>query len=123
MLHVSSHLHFISITHMSSLTKTFCLLLVTPGAEGNNYFPLGGALDLFEKESLGGTNYETRADKLVELDYGATEPVVTDIDFVKVIFRDRSWVRPFLTLYKLKPGDTVKLEKLDKYRFRIRPYT
>jgi hypothetical protein len=37
------------------------------------------------------------------------------------IFRERSWVKDFVRLHKLKPGDTVTISRLDNTKYEVMP--
>jgi len=58
---------------------------------------------------------------------GLSEPINTDIPTDKKtkhprwMFRKRSWVKKFIYLNHLLPGDTITITRLDKRKYRIAP--
>jgi hypothetical protein len=102
-------------------STTSRVLTITSRAGDNAYIRLTDHLDLFDEACIGGSSYASRAAKLIELDWGGSEPAITDIDGTKQIFRSRAWVKPFFELFQLKAGDELLLEKLGPSQFRLRP--
>ena len=68
-----------------------------------------------------------RAKIRLEMD-GLLEPIMTDVRGVMPggrtanRFGDQSWVRPFLKMHGLGPGDTIAIERLGSHRYRVSPF-
>lgn len=86
----------------------------------NSHFYLRGFLDRFPRDLLGGTSEADRAPKTAIVDWGGPATVETDIDGEdKKFFRKRGWVREFFEANKAEPGDWVRVEQREPYRYRV----
>jgi len=86
---------------------------------GKDFFPLdtfGGS----SKKAGIGTQITIKAE-------GISEPIKTDIPTdnktgrPRWIFRERAWIRSFLSSNKLKPGDTITIIRTGKRNYQITP--
>jgi len=106
-----------------------CLITLTPGDIKNNKLnirPCG--LDFFPKDILGGSSKEAGLGTLITLRVeGLPEPIKTDIPTDKKtkhtrwMFRERAWVKKFVNVHNLNPGDTVLINRIAPHRYVVRP--
>lgn len=52
---------------------------------------------------------------------GLDEPVTTDIDGEKMMFRNRGKIRQFFTLNNLRAGGTVRITRGGPYEYDVQP--
>jgi hypothetical protein len=97
------------------------IVKLTPGNLNNNHLYLTSIKSLFPEESLGGGSVKECARQLLEIHFGAGDPVVTDIARDKWIFRKRAWVGDFFATHQLKAGDSVVVERTGMYRYNVYP--
>lgn len=97
------------------------IVQLTQGNLNNNYPYLGSALRLFPPSAFGGPSDDDLANQLLEVHYGAGQPVMTDIALDKKIFRSRRWVREFFRSHKLRAGDRVAIEQTGPGRCHVYP--
>lgn len=86
----------------------------------NNHMKLASLLHTFPQDVIGGSNRTEAAPRSLEVDWGAPETVVTDIDGTKLIFRARGWVQRFFAASGAREGDTVIFTETAPYRIRVR---
>jgi hypothetical protein len=91
---------------------------VTQGNLNNNHLYLTEVLDLFPLDVIGGSNRKRVAPRLVRILWGGGS-VDTDIVCDKQIFRRRGWVAKFFAKYRIEAGDSVLLERLEPYLYRL----
>lgn len=84
----------------------------------NNHFYLRELLDKFPADVVGGSNKAAGAPREVTIEWGGAEPVQTDIDDDKKIFRARGWIGAFYKLHRAQVGDLVVIEETEPYRYR-----
>jgi hypothetical protein len=93
---------------------------LTQGNINSNHFYLRDVRSLFPADAFGGANAAHKAHELT-IDWGGSEPAVTDIDTKKMIFRRRGWVREFFIAHRLAAGDSIGIEKVSDYSYRLFP--
>jgi DNA (cytosine-5)-methyltransferase 1 len=89
--------------------------------------PLGGHLDFFPSDVFGSSSSACHAkSKSLCLEvHGLPEPIVTDIPtdaksgHPRALFRKRAWIRLFFKTNGIHPGDTVMIERLGDYHYRV----
>ncbi|HZZ77291.1 MAG TPA: ASCH domain-containing protein [Gemmataceae bacterium] len=79
---------------------------------------LTGCIDIFPADVMGGPNKATSAPSSVQIDFGSGQ-VTTDVVSKRKIFRSRGWVRRFFAENNLTAGDSVVLEQVAPYSYRI----
>jgi len=84
--------------------------------------------DFFPPDVFGGPSRKTGLGTPVTLRVeGLPEPIKTDIPTDKNtkrprwIFRERSWVKQFISSNSLEPGDTITITRLDKNTYNVTP--
>lgn len=105
------------------------LISITKGNLGNNHIYISGHHDFFPNECYGQSNKKKgTGQKLKLIVEGLGEAVETDIgrdgsnDRPRNFFRNRKWVRRFFEKHKLREGDVIAIERLDKFTYRIYPF-
>ena len=97
------------------------IITLTEGNIKNNHFYLRAIMDLFPEESVGGGSSKDLGSQLLTLDYGFGEPVLTDIAGDKKIFRKRGWIGEFFKQHQLSAGDSVVVEQVAPFKYRVFP--
>lgn len=92
---------------------------LTAGNIKNNHIYLREFFDAFPKEAVGGLNAATAARQTISVEWGGDSVAVTDLDGEKKFFRKRGWVREFFERTEAVAGDTVLVEKLGAYDYRV----
>lgn len=92
---------------------------ITDGNIANNHIYLRSFFDRFPADAIGGSNKATRAKRDLTIDWGGAEPVQTDLDGQKRIFRARGWIGAFYQLHRARAGDRVVVEEIAAYRYRV----
>ena len=88
-----------------------------------NHIYLSQFIDVFPVECLGEHNKKEGEGVKLKLHlFGIREPVHTDIDKLKKIFRIRSCWAEFFSINNLKAGDQVKIRKISPYEYLVSPY-
>lgn len=105
------------------------LICVNAGNLRANHLYLTGHDDFFPADCYGAASSKGMLGKQVQLDVdGLPTPVMTDIPTEaksgkpRRFFRKRTWVREFFEKHKIKPGDTVCIERISSHRFRVSPF-
>jgi DNA (cytosine-5)-methyltransferase 1 len=90
---------------------------------------LTGHMDFFPADVFGPASKRDGLGKVITLEVdGLPEPVATDIPTdrrsgkPRPFFRSRAWVRDFFEKHRIRPGDSVAIERLSSRRFRIAPF-
>jgi hypothetical protein len=95
---------------------------LTGGNVRNNHIYLRGHECFFPPDALGGPSEKDGLGALLTLHFeGLPEPVRTDIARDKLIFRNRRAVGRFFTLHSLGEGDSIIIDRISEYEYRIRP--
>ena len=97
------------------------LVKLTQGNLNNHHLYLTEVMDLFPVSAIGGSSESEMAPQLLEIHCGMGQPVFTDIDGEKKIFRKRSWVREFFEGHRLNAGDNVFIERTGPFRYHVFP--
>lgn len=105
------------------------LISITKGNLGNNHIYLSGHHDFFPKECYGEHNKKKGTGKWLTLIVeGLGEHINTDIgrdaanSKPRNFFRSRKWVGKFFERNRLREGDVIAIERLDKFTYRIYPF-
>ena len=96
---------------------------LTPSAHkyGNLYLSRCGN-DFFPEDSFGESSTKKGNGKPITLKvYGLESTINTDIPKDKKIFRKRAWVKKFVRINKLKPGDFVTISRIDNRTYKMIP--
>ena len=95
---------------------------LTQGCLNNNYVPLAKHLSFFPAAAVGAANIQDGQGELLTLHFvGLPDAVMTDITADHKSFRHRgAWGRFFLH-HHLVAGDSVAIERLSLYTYRISP--
>lgn len=86
----------------------------------NNHMKLASLMHAFPRDVIGGSNKTEAAPRNLEIDWGGPEPVMTDIDCTKSIFRARAWVRRFFAASDAHEHDIIVFTETAPYRIRVR---
>jgi hypothetical protein len=86
----------------------------------HSHFYLHAIFERFPADAVGGSNKASAARRMVTIDWGGPEPVVTDLDGKKKFFRVRGWVRSFFEMNDASAGDLVLVEQIAPYHYRVR---
>jgi len=104
------------------------LIQVTEANLRNGHLYLTGHLGFFPAACFGSSSKKGTQGQPLTLEVaGLKAPVLTDIPTEadgtepRKFFRNRAWVPEFLKANKIKGGDFVMLEKLDRFHIRIAP--
>ncbi|MBN1805334.1 MAG: hypothetical protein JW837_08795 [Sedimentisphaerales bacterium] len=106
-----------------------CVIKLTEAAKkhGNINISVCGK-DFFPVESFGGSSRKTGLGTQITLRVeGLSKPIKTDIPMDKKtkkprwIFRERTWVKKFLSSNNLEPGDAVTITRIGKSTYDIVP--
>lgn len=92
---------------------------ITEGNITHNHIYLRSFFDGFPADAIGGSNKSTRAKRDLMIDWGGGEPVQTDLDGQKKLFRARGWIGAFYQLHGARAGDRVVVEEITAYRYRV----
>ncbi|WP_106744678.1 hypothetical protein [Yoonia maritima] len=93
---------------------------LTGGNIRNNHINLSRVLNAFPQDVIGGKNKSEAAPRQIEIDWGGPQPVLTDIDGSKSIFRGRGWVRRFFAASGAQEGDYVVIVQTASYKVSLR---
>ncbi|MBX3360461.1 MAG: DNA cytosine methyltransferase [Phycisphaeraceae bacterium] len=106
------------------------LIQVTEANVRNGHLYLTGHLGFFPAACFGASSKKGPLGQMLTLEVtGLKTPVMTDIPTEseggepRKFFRNRAWVREFFRVSRIKAGDYVMLEKLDRFRIRVSPAT
>lgn len=104
------------------------LIQVTQANLRNGHLYLTGHLGFFPADCFGSSSKDGPLGRPLTLRIeGLGDPVLTDIPTEsdnrrpRRFFRNRAWVPEFFKAAKIKAGDYVMLEKIDRFRIRIAP--
>lgn len=92
---------------------------LTGGNIRNNHINLSRILNAFPQNVIGGKNKSEAAPRQIEIDWGGPQPVLTDIDGSKSIFRGRGWVRRFFAASGAQEGDYVVIVQTASYKVSL----
>ena len=90
---------------------------LTQGNIDNHHFYLRDVFSALPQSCVGGSNAQSAASEMLEVDWGHPERVTTDVDGSKKIFRKRRWVRSFLR--GARAGDRIRIELSAPRRVRV----
>lgn len=92
---------------------------LTQGNINNNHFYLRDFWTAFPENCIGGTNASTAAPRSLTIWWGSSDPIVTDLDGKKKLFRRRGWVRKFLKENDAQAGDRVALYHIGEHQYEV----
>lgn len=107
-----------------------CTIELTPAAKKHgNIYLTKCPKDFFPKDIYGASSSKKgKKGNPISLQVaGRDEPVETDIPLdaqtgkPRRFFRDKKWVKEFLSCHKLKPKDKVIIERVSKRTYRLKP--
>ncbi|MFC1795041.1 hypothetical protein ACFL3Q_15820, partial [Planctomycetota bacterium] len=84
-------------------------------------------IGFFPDDVLGGSSRKNPGIEITINAEGIDQPIKTDIPTDRKtgkprwIFRKRSWVKEFVSCHKLKPNDTVRINRIDDRTYQIVP--
>lgn len=93
---------------------------LTEGNVANNHIYLRSFFDRFPADAIGGSNKASAAKRDITVDWGGGEPIQTDLDSAKKIFRARGWIGAFFKMNRATAGDRIVVEETAPYRYRVR---
>jgi hypothetical protein len=95
---------------------------LTQGNINNNHVYLRNHLDFFPADAIGAANAQDGKGAMLTLHFeGLAEPVETDIAGDKKIFRCRGDMGKFFARCGLAEGNSVVIQRLSAYEYRILP--
>jgi len=93
---------------------------ITQGNIDHDHIYLRSFFDRFPHDAIGGSNKSSKAPRNILVDWGADSWIETDLDGSKKFFRARSWIASFFQANNARAGDTVSVEEMSPYRYRVR---
>jgi hypothetical protein len=106
---------------MKESTMNEIYITLKPGNIKNHSIRVTGYEKFFPQDVFGssnksgaGTNLRLEVSKL-------PEPIDTDIDGTKMIFRKRGWCTEFFKAHNLHEGDVIVIEKVNPYLYKVYP--
>lgn len=104
------------------------VIKLTAGAIKNNKLNIRSCgFEFFPKDVFGGCTKKQLGNQITINAVGLLNPIKTDIPADKKtgkprwIFRRRSWVKEFLRYHKLKPDDTVRINRINDRTYEVIP--
>ena len=107
------------IATLQKETQVIGQTTLTAGNIKNNHIYLREFFNAFPKEVIGGSNAATAARQTITVEWGGGCTAVTDLDGDKKFFRKRGWVREFFARTRAAAGDTVLVEHLGFYNYKV----
>jgi hypothetical protein len=92
---------------------------LTEGNIKNHHIYLHEFFDAFPKDVVGGSNIAAAAQKTISVEWGGGCVAITDLDGKKKFFRKRGWVREFFARTRAVAGDTVLVQLIGPYDYRV----
>lgn len=92
---------------------------LTEGNIKNNHIYLREFFDAFPEDVVGGSNIAAAAQHTISIEWGEGNFAVTDLDGKKKFFRKRGWVRELFAQTEAVAGDTVLVEMVRPYSYRV----
>jgi DNA polymerase III subunit epsilon len=92
---------------------------LTEGNIKNNHIYLREFFDAFPKDAVGGSNIAAAGRQTISIAWGGGYLAITDLDGKKKFFRKRGWVREFFAQTRAVAGDTVLVEMVGPYRYKV----
>lgn len=94
--------------------------VITQGNIDNNHINLRPFFDRFPQDAVGGSNMASAAEREITVDWGGAAPTLTDLDGSKRFFRKRAWVKEFFERNGVVAGNTVAVEQVKPYSYKVR---
>ena len=112
----------VSVPEAGSVPEGRIVIRLTQGNLSHSHVYLRNHLDFFPADAIGAANARGGKGALLTLHFaGLPEVVQTDIAGDKKFFRCRSPWRAFFAHHRLTEGDSVAIERLSAYEYRIVP--
>lgn len=92
---------------------------ITQGNIDHQHIYMRGFFDKFPADAIGGSNRASAAPREIAVDWGGGTVVMTDLDGTKRFFRKRAWIREFFARHGASAGDTVMVEEIAPYSYRV----
>lgn len=92
---------------------------ITQGNIDHSHIYLRSFFEKFPTDAIGGSNRASAAPREIAVDWGGDAVVMTDLDGAKRFFRKRSWIREFFERNDAKPGESVLVEQIGPYSYRV----
>jgi DNA polymerase III epsilon subunit-like protein len=108
-----------SIAEIRQNARLIGKAVITPANLKNDHIYLALFFEGFPADAIGGSNRGAAAPREIGVDWGGGEIVMTDLDGSKKIFRKRGWIREFFQENLARPGDTISVEEVAPYRYRV----
>ncbi|MRX50286.1 hypothetical protein GI374_07460 [Paracoccus sp. S-4012] len=93
--------------------------VITQGNIDNSHIYLRSFFEMFPADAIGGSSRAIAASREIAVDWGGSTMVMTDLDGPKRFFRKRAWIRDFFERNEIRAGDTVVVEEIGAYRYRV----
>jgi hypothetical protein len=94
-------------------------VILTEGNIRNSHFYLRGLIDKLPQTAIGGSNKASAAQSVLIIEWPYGEPIETDIDGSKMIFRKRGWIGRLFQEADARPGDRVRIWTVGHNRMRV----
>jgi hypothetical protein len=95
------------------------IVVVTQGSLANTYIKVGGFIDFFESDSIGGNKKESCAPRKLMVEWEGQPGMETDIDGHHKSLRNRGLVSQFMHDSGLAAGDRVEIRRVAPYRYKL----
>ena len=107
--------------------ESFSITLTKASLDHGNLNIRPCGIDFFPKGILGGTTKKCQGDQISIEAIGLSDIIKTDIPTddkskrPRWFFRERAWVKQFVRVHNLKPGDVVTISRIDDKRYKVIP--
>ena len=102
-----------------NVSRHLGMVEITQGNIDHNHIYLRSFFEKFPADAIGGSNRASAAPREIAVDWGGDAVVMTDLDGVKRFFRKRGWIREFFERNGARPGESVLVEQIGPYRYRV----
>ncbi|MGE7471977.1 3'-5' exonuclease [Bosea sp. NPDC003192] len=92
---------------------------ITQGNLESNHIYLRPFFEKFPADTVGGSNRAQAAAIKLSIEWGGSEPVSTDLDGTKKLFRKRAWIAEFFKLNQIVAGSVVAIDEVGERHFRV----
>jgi DNA polymerase-3 subunit epsilon len=106
-------------SHQDAAVNIIGRTKLTEGNIKNHHIYLHEFFDAFPKDVVGGSNIAAAAQKTISVEWGGGCVAITDLDGKKKFFRKRGWVREFFARTRAVAGDTVLVQLIGPYDYRV----
>jgi hypothetical protein len=102
-----------------NVSRHLGMVEITQGNIDHNHIYLRSFFEKFPADAIGGSNRASAAPREIAVDWGGDAVVMTDLDGAKRFFRKRGWIREFFERNGARPGESVLVEQIGPYRYRV----